>query len=115
MNETGWLPIHLTEDAASDRLFSSLPASLDVFHFHNDTFELPPHAVRLARSAACPNQAFRVGESTYGLQFHPEMTPEMVDEWRAVLGVPPWPTPDRAYPWLAATCETLIAGWKNLL
>ena len=49
------------------------------FSWHYDTFTLPPGARELARSAACPH-AFRVGRSV-GLQFHPEVTPEIVDGW----------------------------------
>ncbi len=36
-------------------------------------FDLPDGAVRLARSALSANQAFRYGERTWGLQFHPEV------------------------------------------
>ena len=49
------------------------------FAWHNDTFTLPPGAQELARSAACPH-AFQVGRSV-GLQFHPEVTPEIVEGW----------------------------------
>jgi GMP synthase-like glutamine amidotransferase len=49
------------------------------FSWHYDTFTLPPGAQELARSAACPH-AFRVGRSV-GLQFHPEVTPEIVEGW----------------------------------
>jgi len=49
------------------------------FAWHYDTFTVPPGAQELARSAACPH-AFRVGASV-GLQFHPEVTPEIVERW----------------------------------
>jgi GMP synthase-like glutamine amidotransferase len=51
------------------------------FAWHEDSFTAPPGAVELARSAAGP-QAFRVGRSV-GLQFHPEVTPAIVDDWIA--------------------------------
>ncbi len=52
--------------------------------WHGDTFELPPGAVRLARSPAAENQAFRSGEAAYGVQFHLEVTAEMAREWATI-------------------------------
>jgi GMP synthase-like glutamine amidotransferase len=49
------------------------------FAWHEDTFTLPPGAVELARSPVCAH-AFRVGRSV-GLQFHPEVTPDIVEGW----------------------------------
>ena len=49
------------------------------FAWHGDIFTLPPGAVELARSPAGPH-AFRVGASV-GLQFHPEVTPAIVEGW----------------------------------
>jgi len=113
--EIGWSKIQLTGSTGSDPIFCRLPASVRVFQLHYDTFDLPPGAVWLARSEACAQQAFRVGATTYGIQFHPEMTPQMCREWRNVLGMPAWHTPPGAYPALASTCETLIDGWRRLL
>jgi len=65
--------------------------------WHGDTFGIPHGAVRLAGSAAYPNQAFRFGTAAYAVQFHVEVTDRMLAEWgqvpayresaRAVLGV----------------------------
>jgi GMP synthase (glutamine-hydrolysing) len=52
-----------------------------VYHWHKEGFDLPQDAVLLASGEVFPNQAFRYGESVYGLQFHPEITAEMVDRW----------------------------------
>jgi hypothetical protein len=43
---------------------------------------LPPGAVLLAGSQACRNQAFRAGDNIYGMQFHPEITPDMIADWQ---------------------------------
>lgn len=71
--EIGWFPVEAVADAADGFRF---PASSLVFHWHGETFDLPPGAVRLARSAACANQAFQLGRRSIGLQFHLETTPE---------------------------------------
>ena len=54
-----------------------------VFQWHGDTFALPAGAVPLARSELCHQQAFRFGANAYGLQFHIEVTAEMVNCWLA--------------------------------
>jgi GMP synthase (glutamine-hydrolysing) len=86
VKEIGWYGIELTPAAAEDRLFAGCGKSLTVFQWHGDTFDLPRDAVYLASSAACRNQAFRVGDSAYGLQFHIEMTAPMIDDWLSESG-----------------------------
>ncbi len=81
--EVGWHPIDITPAGSSDPVFSGSPSSLKVFHWHGDTFDLPKDAVHLARSSRCENQAFRWGSNAYGLQFHLEVTPGMVESWVA--------------------------------
>ncbi|QQQ77363.1 type 1 glutamine amidotransferase [Saccharothrix sp. 6-C] len=83
-------------DAASgDPLFGELPWTPDVLQFHEDEVGfLPPTALLLASSPKCANQAFRVGDRAYGVQFHIETTPEMVLGWaegypEVVAGVRP--------------------------
>ena len=60
-------------------------AELPVVHWHQDTFELPAGAVRLAGSDLYPNQAFRVGVCAYGLQFHVEVDRALAEGWREHL------------------------------
>lgn len=79
--EAGWGEVILTGDAATDPLLAGLPSPLPVFQLHGDTFDLPPGAVRLAGNDAYPNQAFRLGEKAYGLQFHLEMTADLATQW----------------------------------
>jgi len=79
--EIGWFDIRLTEAGRQDPLLASLDEPETVFHWHGETFDLPDGAVWLAYSDACRHQAFRVGSNVYGLQFHLEVTPEMIADW----------------------------------
>jgi len=71
--EIGWHPIQGT--APSDAACFGFQLSAQVFHWHGETFDLPSDAMRLASSEACENQAFQIGSSVIGLQFHLETTP----------------------------------------
>ena len=73
--EIGWFPIEQLVQRETTGLKNIFPPQLEVFHWHGDTFDLPPHAVHLARSEGCDNQAFCIGERVLGLQFHLEATP----------------------------------------
>ena len=81
--EIGWFDLQFTAAAADDALFGGIRGLEKVFHWHGDTWELPPGAERLAWSQACRNQAFRAGRNIYGLQFHLEVTPAMIADWQA--------------------------------
>ena len=82
--EVGLLPVFLTDAAETDPVFAGLPRELLTLQWHGDTFDLPQGAVRLAGSPAYPNQAFRFGETAYGVQFHIEVSPDLAREWAAV-------------------------------
>ncbi len=72
--EIGWFPIQgVTNDVQQGFVF---PASMEVFHWHGETFDLPEHAIHLAQSKVCKHQAFQLDKSVIGLQFHLETTPE---------------------------------------
>jgi GMP synthase-like glutamine amidotransferase len=92
----------------------TLPPDPDVFQWHSDTFDLPPGATLLARSEAC-RQAFRCGDSVYGVQFHPEMTDRLIEEWRVEGQRPLFAEPPGACGRLAELCDRTIAGWSGLL
>ncbi len=81
VKEIGWAPVRWTEDARQDPLFGGLPSPETLFHWHGETFDLPDGAVWLASSDACRHQAFRLDDRTYGLQFHLEVTPDMIEDW----------------------------------
>ena len=78
--ELGLLPIALTDEGRRDGLLSPLDGQ-PVLHWHYDTFTLPAGAVRLASSAGCREQAFRLGARAYALQFHPECDRAMRAAW----------------------------------
>jgi GMP synthase-like glutamine amidotransferase len=70
--------------AAEERLFRPIPFTPDVLHWHYDEIvELPSAATLLASSTRYVNQAFRVGPAAWGLGFHIETTPEIVQRWAA--------------------------------
>lgn len=77
--EIGWFPVRLTSQAQAMSLFAGFPASLQVVHWHGDTFSPPSGAVNLATSTACENQAFLYNDRILGLQFHLESTPESLN------------------------------------
>jgi GMP synthase (glutamine-hydrolysing) len=82
--EVGVLPVSLTAAGRSDPVFGVLGGEFPALQWHGDTFGIPAGAVRLAGSAAYPNQAFAVGETAYAVQFHLEVTGPMLAEWRRV-------------------------------
>lgn len=88
--EIGWFDIELQEEGVKDPLMMKMavhPKAGDfwkkfkVFHWHGETFDLPPGAVRLAKSVLYPNQAFRYGRNAYAFQFHIEVGKEMAYDW----------------------------------
>lgn len=72
--EIGWFPVMYDEGLGDHWLVELLPADLDVFHWHGDTFAIPPDARRIASSEACQNQGYILHEQIIGLQFHLETT-----------------------------------------
>jgi GMP synthase-like glutamine amidotransferase len=82
--EYGMHTVTLTPAASREPLFAGLPADIEVFQWHGETFDLPTGAVRLAGTGDYPNQAFMIGRAAYGLQFHLEVTPGLLATWLAV-------------------------------
>lgn len=77
--EIGTLPVRLSEAGQADSLLGALPSSFVAHLTHRQSvLELPPSAVLLASSQQEPNQAFRVGHRCWGVQFHPEFTPDIM-------------------------------------
>lgn len=74
--EIGWFPVHGVSCVGAS--FLKFPPSTQVFHWHGETFDLPSGATLIAKSEGCQHQAFQIGTSVVGLQFHLETTPESV-------------------------------------
>ena len=72
--EIGWFPVQAV--ASSNNAVFKFPIETVVFHWHGETFSLPSEAIQIAESEGCKNQAFQLGRSVIGLQFHLETTPE---------------------------------------
>jgi GMP synthase (glutamine-hydrolysing) len=86
IKEIGWYEVEWLPATRDDPLFDGVSTPSTVFQWHGDTFDLPKGAARLARSTHCQNQAFRFGATAYGLQFHLEVTAEMIDSWLCESG-----------------------------
>jgi GMP synthase-like glutamine amidotransferase len=79
--EFGFQPVELTPAALADPLFAGLGPSLRPMQWHEDSFDLPKGAVLLAENAFCRNQAYRMGDLSYGVQFHPEVNRRVLTGW----------------------------------
>ncbi len=79
VKEIGWFPVSLTPLGWNDPIFKHMPATFEAFHWHGDTFELPPNAHHIATSYACPHQAYIWDGRVIGLQFHLETKPKSVE------------------------------------
>jgi GMP synthase (glutamine-hydrolysing) len=108
--EVGWMQIELTAAGEQDPLLSDLESPVDVCQWHGDTFELPAGSVLLATSRDCRHQAFRFGTSAWGIQFHPEVTAELLASWIAEHNDPA----DRCCP-SAAHIDTIQTQSVNYL
>ena len=79
VSEIGWTEICAQPAARADPLFAALDDPAMVFQWHSWTFSVPAGATPLAENNVCP-QAFRLGHA-WGVQFHPEVTAEIVGGW----------------------------------
>jgi len=79
--EFGWHEVRTTPEGRGDPVLSVLGERAPLFHWHVDTFTLPPGATLLAESDRTAIQAFRLGRAVYGVQFHFEAGTELVASW----------------------------------
>ena len=80
IKEIGWLPVSRVDSDVADGWLDNLPQEFEVFHWHGETFSLPPGATRILASRDCANQGFVIGR-TLAFQCHIEITAGMVREW----------------------------------
>lgn len=76
--EIGWFPVYFDSNTLKKTGMEFIPEVITVFHWHTDTFEIPPGAVHLAKSNAFTNQAFIYKRKVIGLQFHFEVRTDSV-------------------------------------
>jgi GMP synthase-like glutamine amidotransferase len=86
--EIGWQALEVLDDPVAAEWFGG-PAVHHVMHWHYESFELPAGARWLARSAACPHQAFAIGPHL-AMQFHIEIDEQKLRQWLDD-GDPAWP------------------------
>lgn len=88
--EIGWHDIELCSKGITDLKMRKLAIHpyvgdlwrrFKVFHLHEEAFDIPKGATKLASSRLYPNQAFRYGKNAYAFQFHIEVTKEMIYDW----------------------------------
>jgi GMP synthase-like glutamine amidotransferase len=84
--EIGFEPIHPTRATVEDRLLSHYRDGDRVFQWHMDTFEVPEGAELLATGDRVTNQAFRMGERAWGVQFHLEIDGQEIALWTNGFG-----------------------------
>jgi GMP synthase-like glutamine amidotransferase len=77
--EIGFTPLHFTDAAQQDDFLRGLEGPVRPLACHQDSFNLPPGATLLMSGEKCVNQAYRVGKCSYGVQFHPEFTREIIE------------------------------------
>jgi GMP synthase (glutamine-hydrolysing) len=106
--EIGWIEVELTEAGVGDPVVGSLPRRFPGLVWHHYTYEVPEGAVELARTDRT-TQAFRLGETCWGVQFHPEVTAAQLDGWIDDFEDPP-PDPEG----LRAETPARIDAWSAL-
>ena len=110
--EIGWYEVEALPEAAADPLFGALPPRFSSYCWHSYGVELPEEATLLARSAVSIH-GFRLGESAWGVQFHPEVTREILLGWFASYRDDQTPSP-----WADLSAEGELGGrlpaWEAL-
>lgn len=112
--ELGMISIQCSAASALDPLFRTMPERFNALSWHGDTFEPPQGAVVLARSHDCV-QAFRVGDTAYGIQFHPEASGPVLREWLQCSELKEFAESNLSAPQLLALLQFLDEGANSSL
>ncbi|RSN16070.1 GMP synthase [Nonomuraea sp. WAC 01424] len=111
--EVGACEVVALPAAASDRLLSGVPDTATAVQYHQDAMtRLPEGAVPLMTGARYPNQAYRVGERAWAVQFHPEATPEIFTEWTAESGLA---AAEELNAGVEAARDALVSTWRPVV
>lgn len=124
--EFGYEPITPTDAGRTDTLLSLVDPAVPTFEWHSDTFDLPPGSTLLATGRNYQNQAYRVGNVSYGTQFHFEVDRKLAERWSsAVPGylderVPGWRQSlpaalDRHEAPARAFCDSFTGRWLDFV
>ena len=133
VKEIGWGTLVADQNEESRRWLGSesgATTSLTVFHWHGETFSLPPGATRLSSGEFCANQMFTLGPHL-GMQCHVEMNETMIADWlsgwsnetRGLSPLPPSVQPpeqiqsqsDERLPAMRRVADRLYSTWIHAL
>jgi GMP synthase (glutamine-hydrolysing) len=123
--ESGFRDMEATAEGRRDPVFSALGPAITSFQNHFEAVRNVPDAIPLATGGACPIQAFRIGRTTYGTQFHPEVTIDIVRDWIRKFGATFTDEEPRlltdldrqfqqSFPRHRDQCQALVRGWLRL-
>jgi GMP synthase-like glutamine amidotransferase len=123
IKEIGWGEVAVVDSPQARHWFGDI-GTFQAFHWHGETFSIPPGATRILGNAHCANQAYALGKHL-GMQCHVEMTAAMIREWCvagageiAAAGGPAVQTPEQILalgqahlPALRRCAERLYGRW----
>jgi GMP synthase-like glutamine amidotransferase len=125
--EAGLVEVQISEEVSDDQLFGKLAGQkLRVTGWHQDYIvNLPDEAVLIASTPECPVHAFRMGKNVYGMQFHPEVRTQTVQDWATPndsvlkkLGKSPQEAVaevEAVHPELVKTWQPVFQRWAKLV
>ena len=130
VKEIGWHRVDVEDTPEAREWFGDDARSFTAFHWHGETFSIPPGGSRILSGEHCANQAYVVAGRHLGMQCHVEMTPELVRTWcrtgaGEIAQSPSSPAvqaaaaieaqPAQRQPVLTDTARRLYARWASAL